>query len=394
MDSDLLRVKLHAVMPVAEKVLASHPARAWGMLPMHLGSDVEDLQPLLGLLKAQSEFATFRGHVDGYGTPMSPEYIFGILLKVAVDRGPDAAVKWLEKVLATEIAAARCYFLLSGLKDIEHTITLSPTLRLERFDQLEEMTWVQWFRPLAAGGGPWGQHRLPANVVLVRDVQVPKFTTNALKGVLHPALLEMELLIHLLGIFQDAMRPEAGWNDYVDADLQEVRLGIGHYPASTDVRAMMAMQEAPRVRTYRRLAAAYEALDEGERAVVGVAAQRLNEASQRRRRGDRAIDAAICIEALVGDDDDKTEVSKTARTRSALALGGGFEKRRLNRDAVRDLYNTRSKMVHKGRLTAKLDQDKFVAPGVRVARKVLLSRLLFGKPDWDRLELQGHRWRG
>jgi len=149
------------------------------------------------------------------------------------------------------------------------------------------------------------------------------------------------------------------------------------------------MQEAPRTRTYRRILAAYTGLDVSNRNVIDLAAQRLNEAAQRRQPGDRAIDAAICLEALVGDGDEKQELSKTVRTRAALLLRGGFEKRRANREIVKKLYRARSAMVHTGRWDKKLDANRVIPEGLRVARKALLARLLYGKPDWDRFELLG-----
>lgn len=273
MDTELLREQFKNAIPAAKNVLAEHQ-NTWGdMLPMNLGIEVEELKPLLITLESQPEFATFRGHVDGYGTPLSPRYLFPRLLRVAVDQGPDASVGWLQKVISTRRAEAKCFFLLSGLRDLECTIELLPGLRLVPFNQLEETSATRMLQKTAAGGGNLFQYQLPANVALVRELIVPEFATNTNKFVLHSNLLEMESLIHLLGIFHESLRPEIGWYDYNDPDLRMVRVGFGHRPAATDIRNAHAMQEAPRTRTYRRILAAYTGLDVSNRNVIDLAAQ-------------------------------------------------------------------------------------------------------------------------
>jgi len=200
MDTELLREQFKNAIPAAKNVLAEHQ-NTWGdMLPMNLGIEVEELKPLLITLESQPEFATFRGHVDGYGTPLSPRYLFPRLLRVAVDQGPDASVGWLQKVISTRRAEAKCFFLLSGLRDLECTIELLPGLRQSVINQLEETSATRMLQKTAAGGRNLFQYQLPANVALVRELIVPEFATNTNKFVLHSNLLEMESLIHLLGI--------------------------------------------------------------------------------------------------------------------------------------------------------------------------------------------------
>jgi hypothetical protein len=89
----------------------------------------------------------------------------------------------------------------------------------------------------------------------------------------------------------------------------------------------------------------YLRIDEQLRRSVDVALDRLNLARRRRSPGDQAIDSGICLEALLGDDSPQ-ELTYKLRLRAALLLGATLSERREIRQAVRDLYDLRSKVVH------------------------------------------------
>jgi hypothetical protein len=89
----------------------------------------------------------------------------------------------------------------------------------------------------------------------------------------------------------------------------------------------------------------YLDLKEDMRAVCDVAIERLNLARRRRSPGNKAIDGAICLEALLGDNDN-TELTYKLKLRTALLLASDLGTRREIREAVADFYKLRSKTVH------------------------------------------------
>jgi hypothetical protein len=89
----------------------------------------------------------------------------------------------------------------------------------------------------------------------------------------------------------------------------------------------------------------YLRMDGQQRRSLDVALDRLNLARRRRSPGDKAIDAGICLEALLGDDSPQ-ELTYKLRLRAALLLGTTLDGRRKIRDDVRDLYDLRSSVVH------------------------------------------------
>jgi len=77
-----------------------------------------------------------------------------------------------------------------------------------------------------------------------------------------------------------------------------------------------------------------------------VALDRLNLARHRVSPGNKAIEGCICLEALLSDADEKTEISYRLRLRSALLLISKIEERQEIRKDVGALRTLRSKTVH------------------------------------------------
>lgn len=79
--------------------------------------------------------------------------------------------------------------------------------------------------------------------------------------------------------------------------------------------------------------------------VVDIAIDGLNLARRRASLGDKAIEGAICLESLLGDDSSQ-EFSYRLKLRAALLLGSTVAERKEIRDAVGKFYTLRSKIVH------------------------------------------------
>jgi hypothetical protein len=127
------------------------------------------------------------------------------------------------------------------------------------------------------------------------------------------------------------------------------------------------------------------------RAVMDVALDRLNLARRRRSPGDQAIDASICLEALLGDDNSQ-ELTYKLRLRAALLLGKTLSEREAIRKTVGALYQLRSKVVH-GRSHPQGDvasDSRDAIRGLKVCTDAVRAiARLNARPDFAKWELTG-----
>jgi hypothetical protein len=132
------------------------------------------------------------------------------------------------------------------------------------------------------------------------------------------------------------------------------------------------------------------ALSPSLRARLDVAIARLNLGRRRFTPGDQAIEAGICLEVLLGDKDDRQDLSYKLRLRTALLLEQALEPRRAVLKAVKLLYNLRSKTVHGATGSNLADDQKIARAGLDVCARVLRETVLHGTMiDGAELELKG-----
>jgi Apea-like HEPN len=132
-------------------------------------------------------------------------------------------------------------------------------------------------------------------------------------------------------------------------------------------------------------------MDGQQRRSLDVALDRLNLARRRRSPGDKAIDAGICLEALLGDDSPQ-ELTYKLRLRAALLLGTTLDERRKIRDDVRDLYDLRSSVVH-GRVRRPKDtllDGQHASRGLEICTQAVRAIVQRNaRPDFAAWELTG-----
>jgi hypothetical protein len=135
----------------------------------------------------------------------------------------------------------------------------------------------------------------------------------------------------------------------------------------------------------------YLRMDGSARRSVDVALDRLNLARRRRSLGNQAIDGAICLEALLSDNDQQ-EMTYKLGLRAALLLGTTLTERQEIREAVRNFYRLRSKVVH-GRVRGTQDSpldSQCVWQGLKICTQAVRSIVLRNaRPDFAAWELTG-----
>jgi hypothetical protein len=118
-----------------------------------------------------------------------------------------------------------------------------------------------------------------------------------------------------------------------------------------------------------------------------LAIERLNLGRRRISAGNKAIEAGICLEALLGSDSN-TEITYKLRLRAALLLSSDLNKRREISKAVNELYNLRSATVHGNSVKTKdvAKNNSCAALGLeicgQVLRRIVSLNKAFVPEDW------------
>jgi hypothetical protein len=119
-----------------------------------------------------------------------------------------------------------------------------------------------------------------------------------------------------------------------------------------------------------------------------IAIERLNLARRRLSPGNKAIEGAICLEALLAHDT-KQEINYRLRLRSALLLSTELDERRNISKAVREFYILRSATVH-GSTSASQTAQKDEGCATRgldicaqALRKIVSLNKKFVPEDWE-----------
>lgn len=122
--------------------------------------------------------------------------------------------------------------------------------------------------------------------------------------------------------------------------------------------------------------------------VFDIALRRINLGRRRASPGDTAIDAAIALEALLGDPNSSADMTYKLRLRCALFLADTLDGRRVLSEEVKALYALRSKVAHGGE--PKDGAHAVAERGVQIVRDVLHKLLEHSvMPSWSEWELAG-----
>jgi hypothetical protein len=269
------------------------------------------------------------------------------LLKVALDRGPTAAIAWLHKIYSTKQADLRYVVEIHGLR-FGKQIALSNGVRLMPLEQLPPSPQARGLiaQYEAFPSFPYALPMFPA-IGATFEVQGVHASADFVSG-REPGPRSSELE-HTIQAF--AMAGEAspilgiGWLEFTDPDLALADYGqMWMTPIrETDVRNSHPIEINEEALEWVER---YIRLPSEVRRVCDVAIERLALARRRHYPGNKAIEGAICLEALLLGDGENQELTYRLRLRAALLLTTNLNARREISRAIRDFYNLRSTTVH------------------------------------------------
>lgn len=317
------------------------------------------------------------------------------LLKVAVTRGPRPAALWFQKLLSGVVAESHFVAHVSGV-EVHGEVRLSPEVSLLPFDRLPSSAAKETVKrstlpnlgtlrfPIPPHLGTAAVYKLPARPFLFPVAELDA----AMKSVMDATRDFERQIATLTAVEGCAPLIETYWHEFDDADFEEGRHGTGFMQPGREGRSSMHSvligPDAAELLRQRR------DLSEDHRRVLDLALARLNQASRRLWPGDKAIDASICLEALLCKAAEETGMTRALKERAASLLSSDRKTRSNIRKTVGALYSVRGKVVHgrAGRDDMKSSDAAEVAAGLVTAREVVRAILAVGHiPDWPDLPL-------
>jgi hypothetical protein len=314
------------------------------------------------------------------------------ILRVSHNRGPEEGVAWLSKVYRTEWADIRHVAEVHGLS-LQRRIVLSNRVSLM---PLEELPPSPHGSALVAHYGDFPEfpqsRPIFRPVAATREVQSVKATLD-IESSGQVVSGELEGTIRAFALSSETS-PIIGvsWLEFTDPDLALAEFGqmwmSSRSETGVDNSAPFNVDDDS-VRWVER----YIALPADVKRVCDIATERLALARRRHNPGNRAIEGAICLEALLGDGHNQ-ELVYRLRLRAALLLFTNFHERQEISSAVRDFYELRSKTVHGARASPDEAQRQYACAkrGIAICADVLKAIVLLNKKyvpaEW---ELSGGR---
>jgi hypothetical protein len=308
------------------------------------------------------------------------------ILRVAIERGAAAAVAWYHKLYSTERADIRYVAEVYGLKvserlNLSNGVSLMPLCDLPPSASANAVQMQFTPRP---GNWNWPTISMPTGAAyeVPGVVGHPKFDESV-----PPRSDILETTIRAFTLVEKAA-PVIGtsWLEFVDADLAMAEFGrmrtVPLYEGRPSWFPVDVDQDAVEwVMRYLRLA-------HDLRPQCNLAIERLNLARRRLSAGDRAIDGGICLEALLGDNNNQ-EITYRLSLRTALMLSKDLKERHEISKDVKEFYNLRSKAVHGAQIKLKEAQinDACAARGLDICAQVLKKIVKLEKKyvakDWE-----------
>lgn len=366
--------------------------------PVPLEPNIWDIgAPIVALLELQPEFdpaLTLIADFGSVGVPRAPQHFIIRLLEKTSDDGEAKAFEWLEKLLSAGAAQVRSVRLIHGLKILEPVSLAGGRISLLPFDQVPaSYNKEAEAAKLRFGMVHPGPFEFPAETAFVTEFEIPQFwLQNFDDSAIRPVQAELEALVHLIAVQIGApVLSGRSWSDYVDPDLAAGRNSFGFGMAMDDVQPFMIAQENVDSVALVNIVEAYLALAPANREHIDVAVKRVAYGLRRREKADKILDAAIGLEALLGDRSDRGEITDRLARRAAVLIGGNLEARQATRASMKQFYGLRSSVVHSGRMGSLRGARAAAADaGFAIALRCVLEVIsLGGNPPWDEWELMG-----
>ena len=326
------------------------------------------------------------------------------LLAYAVDHGPDEAVAWLHRVYSKKLADVMLMGEVYGLA-LEDTLELANGVKLVPFPKLVPSSTAQQIWASHFLRGPGGGHSsmtppvciiLTISNVISDEAHIDSSTGQLIRSTngdvklidAKEAIADAVLALTLVNGAAPVLVTQ--WMEFIDPELSRAESSRGwsaaYFEGSLPFNAV-GMGECD-----IDLVGKYISLDSKEKDILRIALHRLNMARRRADPGNKAIDGAICLEALLGDKDNKNELTYRLRLRSAMLLGSNLTERRRIKKAVNDFYGLRSKVVHGGTIKPEdmIEYINVAEDGLAICSHVIEKIIQIGyRPDMTEIELMG-----
>jgi hypothetical protein len=306
---------------------------------------------------------------------LAPHFQARNLIRIAVEKNSVEAVRWLHKVWSTEVTDLRYVAVVYGLK-VTECVTIKNGVRLVPLAELPiSANSIAVKRQTQAWPGP--THYLMAMMFPIGAMlEVAQVTASGeLDDRYKNSPVRSDVLEQTVNAFTlvDGAAPVVGpsWLEFSDPDLGKAEYGQ-MWTVPTYEGDLVSVQQIDINREALQWLNRYLELRGDIQAMCDVAIDRLNLARRRQSPGNKAIEGAVCLEALLGDDDER-ELTYKLGVRAALLLGTDLAERREIKKAVRDFYKLRSATVH-GRSRKLNDASRDVtcaAKGVNICSRVL-----------------------
>lgn len=327
--------------------------------------DIED--GILNILDSSDELKIYENSmlvVGNSATTISKQMLMQWLLvhseRCGVDQALDDLAAYLQKDHnpATEVLA------ITGI-EVDTAFELYKGCTLQPFSDLPNSSPKQsldpeWLRPevlLQQGlyGFAHDSVYMAPKAALVRNTEIrPKFrltdSTDNIPAARSTVLTDLCDSLTLVGTGAPLL---AGHWHHVDHNIPGAEfIGSSWLSPRHDVLNRETFKiSAELVDTAQNIAAGYLSLPESIRVRLRLPIQRLGKARRHRSLVDKAIDLGVALESLyLGDRDEKSEVAYTFRLRAAWHMGVDFEDRKKMLSTFKEIYNVRSRAVHRGEL--------------------------------------------
>jgi hypothetical protein len=358
--------------------------------------DISEItRPLTAVLTAHPVFGSGRNvFFATMQLNLHPHYVPQGLLRMMLASDAPSAVAWLHRLFEIDRADLRMVAAVHGL-DVQQPLNLINGVRLLPLAAAPDSPRL---RMLARRYqvNPWSMMDvasvMPPTIAVIDMGSIAASTDHTVRKAAHDSAYDALLDAARAFTLADHGAPVVGnsWTEFVDPALARAEFGIvwmsarfegslsQAHPLNVDGEALFWAER-------------YLQIGGPLRRSVDVALDRLNLARRRRSPGDQAIDSGICLEALLGDDNPQ-ELTYKLRLRAALLLGNTLAEREEIRQAVRDLYHLRSKVVH-GRARGAEDtlpDQRCASRGLEICKQAVRAIVRRNaRPDFAAWELTG-----
>jgi hypothetical protein len=353
--------------------------------------DFEDMTlPLVEALKSHP--LLINGHGDFFAGKQLARHVetscVYALMKVANDAGALAALAWFHKVACIKNASLRYVLEIRGLM-ISNRISFSNGVHLSPWDEMPDSPNVRAITN-AQVPRPGSHHAHVSSLAAYIEVSdVPGRAAHGEPSGSPAADLATETLHRTARALalSGELAPVLGisWIDFIDADLARLDFGRMWHGDPTDASVIGSL--APEIDSVAiAWVNRFLAADRAVQCACDIPLERLTMGRTRKSGGNKAIDGAICLEALLGGKSQGDLTHKLA-TRAAILLGGTLEERRATQRQIRDFYGLRSRIVHGNTSEIKPKDRENVYKGLEICERVLQRVVAMNRipcpEDWD-----------